>query len=250
MWTFREHQIEAFRQHQLQTFEDEMVDHLQKFAPRHWKVMGEQDGRRVIRLGIERARNYGFNNRGPVCYYIELMFMFGSYYDSDPQYPWASAVLNNSLLDQMARAEHLFASMNQYLRQVTGPDHQYLTLAMQRLTRYRSSDFVRSGLDLEDSLLENLAIIYPQKHEYLGETVLRSLIKRGYELAAKHGVATQGGIVLMVVLTLAVGHRFPEDPLHTWIGRRLQDARRPDPRDRIEELYSKSMLYLNRVLEN
>ena len=90
MWTIRQEQAEAFRQNALQKFEDEMVEHLQGFASGHWMVIGEKTGRLVIQLGLKNAGQYGFTNRGPVRFYIELMFMFGSYFDTDPQYPWAN----------------------------------------------------------------------------------------------------------------------------------------------------------------
>src|SRR5579863_8700811 len=105
MWTIRQEQIETFRRATLQQFEDRMVTHLQQFAPRHWRVMSEADGRKVIRLGIDRAAQRGFTNEGPVRFFIELMFMFGSYFDTDLQHPWATAILEDSAFpDQIARA--------------------------------------------------------------------------------------------------------------------------------------------------
>src|SRR5215510_13947025 len=114
MLTIRSEQADAFRQAALQKFEDEMVVHLKTSYAEHWKVMGEVAGRCVIQLGIERAKKHGFTNRGPVRFYIELMFMFGSYFDSDPQHPWASHVLNDpESVDQSVRADRLYAAMNE-----------------------------------------------------------------------------------------------------------------------------------------
>src|SRR5271156_5932319 len=101
MWMIRQEQTEAFRQHHLHKFEDEMVEHLKKFSAQQCKKAGEPGVRQVIRLGLENAGKYGLTNRGPVRFYIELMFMFGSYFDSDPQYPWARAALTSPAnLDQ------------------------------------------------------------------------------------------------------------------------------------------------------
>jgi hypothetical protein len=249
--TIRQEQLEALRQCHLRKFEDEMVLHLQEFSPRHWRVMGEADGRRVIRLGVQQAAKYGFTNHGPVRFHIELMFMFGSYFDTDPQCPWASQILkDHRRVDQMVLADRLFTSMNRYLMEVSGPQHEYLTQSMQRLNEARADNFVKLDVDLESGLSDGLATIYPQKHRYLGDAVVRSLIRQSFNLAKDFHFSSDKGRILMAVLSFSVGHRFPEDPLYGWIASRLNDPRRADPNDRIEELYSKSRLYLRRVLEN
>ena len=249
MLTIRQEQTEAFRQHHLQKFEDEMVMHLKKFAARHWKMMGDEDGRRVIGLGMERAKGHGFTNRGPIRFYIELMFMFGSYFDTDPQYPWAKAALQDpNSLDQMLRADRLYNRMNDYLAQVSGPEHQYLVEATQRLSEVRVEDFVSSGQGLEASILRAARAVYPQKYDYLGEQVVRTLIRHGFELAQRYGFESDKGKILMVILTFSVGHGFPKDPLNRWIVRRLDTKRWPDEYRRVDELYSKAQLYLEHIV--
>lgn len=249
MLTMRQDQVEAFRQHHLQKFEDEMVEHLKKFSPRHWKVMGEADGRRVIRLGIEQAEKYGFTNRGPVRFYIELMSMFGSYFDTDPQHPWASAVLADpENVHQDVRADRLYAAMNKYLEEVVGPERQHLREAVRPLMDARFEDIVQPGVNLEDQILKVLHSVCPARCEYAGEPVLRRLLQHGFELAHSYEFESDKGKVLMVILTFVVGHGFPKDPLNGWIVRRLNSKRWPDPNRRVDELSSKSLLYLKHIL--
>jgi hypothetical protein len=207
-----------------------MVEHLAKFAPQHCKVAGEPAVRQVIRLGIENGRKYEFTNRGPVRFYIELMFMFGSYFDTDPLYPWAGTVLSDSqAVDQTVRADRLFSAMNRYLADVSGPNHEYLIGAMRRFRELRIEDFFVRGEGLEESILTKLRSVYPQRFRYLGEPVLRSLIRYGFNLADKYAVGDDRGRVLMTSFVFAMGHGFVTDPLYGWIGRRLQDPRR-EPR--------------------
>ncbi len=251
MLTIRQDQVETFRQYHLQKFEDEMVEHLKGFAPRHWKAIGEQTGREVIQLGIQQGEKYGFTNRGPVRFYIELMFMFGSYFDTDPQLPWVAEVLNDpSPLGQMVRADRLFAAMGGYIKQVPGPapDYQHLHAAMQRLSEARIEQFVVPREDPADVILLGLRSIYPQKCEYLRESVLRSVIAHGFRIGSQYGLATDRGNVLMAMLAFFVGHGFPVDRQYDWIVARLNHPRRPDPAGRVEELYSKAMLYLKHAL--
>jgi hypothetical protein len=249
MWTIRQDQTEAFRQQHLQKFEDQMVVHLQKFAPRHWKVIGEPTGREVIRLGIEQATQYGFTNRGPVRFYIELMFMFGSYFDTDPQYPWVRAVLHEpEAMDQMVRADQLFAAMKEYVEQVPGPKHRNFLEALERLSRTKAEEVAKPGIPLEESAALELRTIYPQACHYLGEPRVKQLIDHGFGLADTYGFDGARGRLLMAALTFFMGHNFPVDPLCGWIARRLDANRQPDPVLRTEELYAKATLYMKHVL--
>lgn len=104
------------------------------------------------------------------------------------------------------------------------------------------------NLPLEDRVLHKLEQIYPQKCAYLGEPVLRSLIQHGFGLALRYDMASDKAMVLMTALAFAMGHGFPIDPLYSWIGRRLDSKRWPDPNERTEELYSKAVTYLQHIV--
>ncbi|MBK7353861.1 MAG: hypothetical protein IPJ05_10285 [Nitrosomonas sp.] len=109
MLVIRAEQMDVFKKTALLSFEDEMVEHLAKFSPPLYKVVGEEQMRKVIRLGMSQAAQYGFTYRGPVRLYLELMLLFGSYFDTDPQYPWAAEILTNQESGtQMQRAESLY----------------------------------------------------------------------------------------------------------------------------------------------
>jgi hypothetical protein len=249
MLTIRQQQVEIFRQQYLQRFEDEMLVHLKTFSPRHSKVAGDEAVRRVIRLGIKNAENYGLTNRGSVRFYIELMFMFGSYFDTDPQYPWAASILNKpSAIDQSIRADGLYYATNQYLAHVSGPNHTHLFQAMRRLQQARIEDFVVPGKSLEEGVLQGLHAIYPEKCDYVGESALKHVMRNGLDIAQTYSFTTDKGKVLMTALAFAVGHGFPKDPLCSWIGKRLEDTRRTDPAKLVDDLHSKALLYLDHIL--
>lgn len=249
MLTIRKEQLEALRQYHLQKFEDEMVEHLKKTQVEHWKVMGEADGRKVIRLGIKQAGSYGFTRRGPVRFYIDLMFTFGSFFDTDPQYPWASGALANPEgFDEAVIADRLFSVMTDYYVKVIDPERAHLRAAVQDLTKNRVEDVLQPGINLEELILKTLRSVCPIRCAYSGDAVLRRLIQRGFELAQQYELETDKGKVLMATLTLAVGHGFYKDPLNGWIVRRLENKRWPDPSKRVDDLSSKSMLYLEHIL--
>jgi hypothetical protein len=250
MLTIRQEQIDAFKPSAVRKFEDDMVDHLKKFAPKRWKSLGEPGVREVIRFGINRARKYGFSYRGPVRFYIELMFMFGGYFDTDPQHPWVTPIFKDpKMTDQMIRADRLYKEMNNYLGIVSGPEHKFLIEAMNRLSQAKLEDFLTAGTSVDRSILAKLQQIYPEKCDYLGRTVLGTILQTGFEVARDYELTQEKGVVLTVVLAFALGHGFPSDPLYRWIGTELADKSRPDPNVRIDELYSNWKIHLDSLLE-
>jgi hypothetical protein len=245
----RKEQMEALEQATLKGFEDEMVRHLRDFAPWHAGAVGEPVVREVIRLAIERAARYGLTNRGPVRFYIELMFMFGSDFDTDPLLPWAGPGLADpSVPGQMERADRLHAAMLAYLDQVAGPDQAYALEALRRVDRTRPEDYLVAGRDFEASALQALNDIYPQKCAYLGEPALRAAIRRSREPARRYSADSDLGAALFLGLAFALGHGFDHDPLLPWISRTLSEPRGTDPGRRVERLHARMKVYQGKVL--
>ncbi len=133
----RAEQLNVLAEDTLRRFEGEMLEHLRAFSPRHCSVIGDDGVREVIRLGLERAGNYRLTKRGPVRYFIELMFNLGSFFDTDLQFPWAAEALNDmSVTDEMDRAEILFDLATLYFRNTAGENNRYAVEALRRVGLY------------------------------------------------------------------------------------------------------------------
>lgn len=249
MLNIRTGQMRVFEKAAADRFEDELVNHFKQFAPKHSAVIGEAGVRQVIRLGRARANKYGFTYRGPVRFYVEMMFMFGSDFDTDPQLPWAAAILNRSAAsDQLRRADRLYDKTGVYLKKISGPNHTYSIEALRKLSRARIEDYPTSGANFEDVVVKGLQDIYPQKCRYLGELSLRGLVEIGLASANDYSVTTEKGMALFVALTFALGHSFASDPLFPWISSTLNDPHVDDANERAERLYTKVKLYLKHAL--
>jgi hypothetical protein len=234
----------------LERFEDEMVVHLHSFAPRHAEVIGDDWVRRTIRLGIERARAYEVTNPGLLRFYVELMFMFGSMFDTDPLLPWAGAVLRDPTLPgEVARMERLHEAMLWYLDTVCGPERSFAIQALRNLQQVRLDDALATDLRVERKALEMFAHAYPERCAYLGEPPLQELFRRGAEVAARYDVATNRGIAVVTGLMFAVGHGFAEDPQCPWVQATLRDRSIGDPERRAARLQKRTEIYMGRALD-
>ena len=244
----RESQIEALRASAGQQFEAEMVEHLATFAPELATVAGQPAVESAVRSGIENAKNYQFTNRGPVQLYLELMCSFGAGFDSDPQYPWARAALEDPKYpDQTRRASLLYRASMTYFDQVAGPNDIHARAALENARRAEMLEDHSSG-PVPEKILAGFKACYPQKYSYVGEPALRSLISGAIDVSNKLGIRSDRHRALIAVVLFAFGHNAWNDPLYPWIGGALNDPLVADPEDRADRLRIRLRTYAGAIL--
>jgi hypothetical protein len=245
----RNEQIEILKQVPMRVFEDEMTVHLAEFSPPLFNAIKEDQLRKVIRFGIDRARQYGITFRGPIRLYLELMLLLGSYFDNDPQYPWATEILvDESSASQIQRAENLYDKTCEYREKVGGSRDEYTLKALRGIAEFARKPLQISSSDLVSTLLDEMGNIYPQKKEFVGEHGLRMLIDKGMATAQEYGFSAVRSLALPVVLMFAFGHGCFNDPLYPWIAKTVQDKAVIDPEARARRLEKKSLTWLDHVL--
>jgi hypothetical protein len=247
MLTIRQDQLDTFRHHHLHKFEDEMVEHSREFSPQLCKVLGDEQLRLALRSAIQRADGYGFTNRGSIRLFIEMTFLYGSAFDSDPQYQTLSEVLRDSD-DQMDRAEQIYQSSLDYIEKVYGPDEVSLRNAFRELSTFAQRPLSFSFDNLAPRLVRDIFGIFPQKAAYLGDATLKVLIDEGITMAKRYGFATVRHTALMVLLMFMFGHGCDEDPLYPWISQTLRDKRIVDAPTKGQRLEKKALTWLEHVL--
>lgn len=249
MLVIRTEQMESFKKAALLSFEDQMVTHLAEFSPPLYKTVGEEQMRKVIQLGMNQAARYGFTYRGPIRLYLELMLLFGSYFDSDPQYPWATEILTNQEAgSQMQRAEWLYEKTMDYRQKVAGPEDAYTLEALKKIAIFARNPISMPADNFLPAIQREIALIYPQKAAYVGDAGLEKLIRKGMGGARRQQFVTVRGMTLVVVLMLAFGHGCGADPLYPWIARTLQNEAIIDSAARAERLEKKALTWLGHVL--
>ncbi|RLC02549.1 MAG: hypothetical protein DRH34_07185 [Deltaproteobacteria bacterium] len=251
MLTIRKEQMEVFQQVSLRNFENNMIRHLQDFSPNLSKALGEDGVRDVVRLGIKQAEQYGFTNYGPVQFYIEMMFMLGSYFDTDCQLPWAARILNDPEIEnQDERADCLFDKAMDYVEKVGGPNRRYAVKSLTRASQENFKSLCKLKGDLETDLLFRLKLNHPQKCQYAGDKALLKLIQQGRKLSQEYSISGSSGIICFTCFMFMLGHGFADDPLYPWCGDTLKDDSISASEKRVERLFSKGIAYLTKALAN
>jgi hypothetical protein len=244
----RADQMKAFELTARQRFEDEMFAHGKHFSPRLSEVIGDEQLRLAIRSAIARAEAYAFTYRGPIRLFIELMFLCGSGFDTDPQYPAVGKLLRATADDQMVRAQRIHEGHNDYLDRVSGPGAVNVHRALRGVLAFARAPLAVPADDLRAGLLREMHRIFPEKAVYVGDEGLRALIDESVAEARRYRFDGARPVALLVVLKFAFGHGCTDDPLYPWIAKTLRDEKIVSPEARAARLEKKALTWLEHVI--
>jgi hypothetical protein len=73
--------------------EDRARAHLKSCIPDSCALLSDDELRDIIRWGRRRSRHYGIEREHDFFRYLNLMFIFGLQFDTNPKYPWAKQSL-------------------------------------------------------------------------------------------------------------------------------------------------------------
>jgi hypothetical protein len=256
MLKIRKEQMTSFEKIAAQRFEDQMVEHLRNFAPKHFKVLEESDVRRVIQLGIDKARSHRFTSERSIRLYIEMMFMMGSGFDSDPLLPWAAEILSDESLQlETERIDRLNEKAWDYVDHVlkdykllekTG-DKSKLVEELRKIKEESDEPISPNAIsEFYSRGVARLKQMFPEKCEYVGELSLRRLIQRAIEQANGYGITTQKGVVIFAAMMFILGSGFDKDPQLPWASAALNNPSNIDQHKKVDQLYSSAIICLKK----
>ena len=128
----RQSQLRTFRDELLANTENELAEHCRGYAPQLCQAAGEERVLEAVRLGLKRAQGYGFIDQPQIRFYIDMMLVLGSDFDSDPQFPWAAETLEDQFSRAEVRGMVLHRDLSLYMDRVMGEQDEYLIAALDR----------------------------------------------------------------------------------------------------------------------
>ena len=251
MLKIQDAQLDIFRRKALARYVAELAEHCRKFAPDLCATLDDEQLERAVRAGIERARADGFDERGPVRFYIDLMIVFGAGFSRDPQYPWIAKILAGPG-SQLERTEALHTRVGVYLAEVDGKDNVYTLAALRELQRLVSLGLDLSPEGFHDELLALMAEVHPRKMAQTGDGALRRLIVQAEAASrTRYGFRTIRSHALWAVMGFAFGQAFDSDPFLPWIVKTVTAKRETrDPDEAARRLERRALIWLEAALNN
>jgi hypothetical protein len=249
MLTISRSQYETLGDAVLNAFKRDLIVHCKNFSPRLCEVIGDDQLTVVVNHTVEVARGYGFTKRGPIRLFAEMTLLFGSFFDTDPQYPWVSRILANpEQRTEMQLVHQLYRATLDYLNAVNGPEDSYTLQALKYLSDLSQQQLPVTQNNFTLDLLRYLHHVYPEKVQFSGDVAAAALIESGSAKAVQYGFNGLRARALLCILMFAFGHGCVKDPLYPWIARTLSDPNLPDPESRARRLERKATTWLGRVI--
>ncbi|MGD0524158.1 MAG: hypothetical protein ABSE49_03380 [Polyangiaceae bacterium] len=90
MHTIRDEQFELLERVRIEDF---LVRHVVKFFPEQCAALGPEGTVQTVRDGLADAARHGLQDSLDECAYVDVMFLFGRGFATDPRLPWARAAL-------------------------------------------------------------------------------------------------------------------------------------------------------------
>ncbi|MCD4732572.1 MAG: hypothetical protein K8R74_18375 [Bacteroidales bacterium] len=251
MLTIRKEQLQFFEDLSFQSFLDEMVDHIKDFTPKLFETIGKENIRQIIKLGITRAKKYDLTYHSTVKFYLELMFMFGCDFDSDPQYPWIKEILEEGAdWNQEERGDEIYEKVMDYYESVIGPNCEYEIKALQNVIQIPFTEFKELSTERPEKILNRIEIIYPQKCNYLGESSLKKLLDQAIFCASNHRIDNNAGRAISFALMFSLGHGCFNDLQFPWISITVNKSLHLNPGEKTQKLYSRMMTFYQKTLNS
>jgi hypothetical protein len=253
MLKIRAEQLEVFEQAAIRNFIERMSDYLQETFPKHYEIFGRDAIRNFVRYGMDQAGTNNFTSERAIRLYTTLMLMFGSRFDTDPQYAWAAEILSDaSVVDEQMRIDRLYDKGIECLNYISGQNGRHLNEALGRVRGARFDDFSTSATpqaaaaDFYRKVITQLASIYPQKHNYVGELGIRRMIQRGIQSANNYRITRERGVATFIGLMFFLGSGFDTDPQFAWAKDVLAGGAGGDENQKVAQLYERALGYLDR----
>jgi hypothetical protein len=209
MLVIRTEQIAVLREDAGRQFVAQLVAHSQRFFAAQCRHAGEQAVTATVELALQLSRAGGWRARREVALYLNLMWMLGSHFESDPRYAGllgaatAAATGFDRLLAGTRRA-------NDGLDVVQGPDNARL---LRMLVRVR--DLEPDSLPAADAVAAWLARLAPGHAEQDANAI--ALAERAAaDIGARRRLGGDAAHAVLALLALLLGSAFDRDPQFPW----------------------------------
>ncbi|MBC8954052.1 hypothetical protein [Xenorhabdus sp. PB62.4] len=207
-----EEQCNKLKNHSINTYIDELVAHCNESYPYLEMQLGKEGLRTVLTDAIEKTKNDGFDQRGPVQLYIDMLILFGAEFQTDSQYSWIKTILDNyANLGQLEKTTLLYHKINRYFNEVQGEQDEYLKTSLLKLQSINIEGLNVQWNTYESNVDALLNSLYPQKYRYIKQNNVKKLIQFGVEKSGQYDIENANESAFLTLIMFLLGHQFDQD---------------------------------------
>lgn len=250
MLAIRKEQMDVLSASMRPSLIDPLTAHLRDYFPGQCEILGDAQLRKTVSLGLENAAGHGLLSEKDVFLYLSVMFMLGSFFDTDLQLPWAGPILHGSHFpDPDTKVQALYDAAMDYLDRTVGEneeEHLKVLLRVRKLDPDHAAERVESNFT--PGMIGLFQALHPRKADLLGDDLLEKLIAAGSESALKYGITRERGRTVYLLHMFLIGSGFDKDPQFPWAEAVLNDTAVSGEDERVDRLYRAAMDHLSRSL--
>ncbi len=155
----------------------------------------------VVRLGMAQTRRCRRYTERDMYLYLTMMFMIGSYFDEDPQLPWAKSMLeSNEPLDR------LHDRTLDHLDTVAGEENEHVIRALVRARSQELDSLPRiDAPDFESETVKLLQYVYPTKFQVQGHDASLEAVQLAVMRADQYDMRAGAPLLAIHMLLLGAG---------------------------------------------
>jgi hypothetical protein len=115
----RQAQMDAMSESFNDDYIKRIMPSLKEDYPEECAALGDEDLRDLARYGMDRSESYRITTEVNVYCYIAMMLLFGRDFDTDPDYLWASDILNDCEFNgEDEKTDSLCNAASEYLNKI------------------------------------------------------------------------------------------------------------------------------------
>lgn len=115
MLRIREEQLAALGLSSAGTLAENLVEHVAECFPLHFRTLGRERTRQAIERVLARGAELGLIAEHDLCELVNLTFVLGDRFESDPRFAWATEILHDTSIVAEARMRELRRRTVEYL---------------------------------------------------------------------------------------------------------------------------------------
>ena len=253
MMIIRAEQLDVLKQVITRRFEDRTFTHVTTYFPDFLDLCDEPGIRAAIHHAWQRASTYDIVTERGVWKFVDVAFMLGKGFDTDPRVPWAAEALRSRRNEQV-RMQEVFKGALAFIDGTKkdfpawGGDERRLLATLHQLEAESGDELAEGDLpEFKSRLVALFQAGLPARSDFIGPETLGVVVDRGLRDAHDQGLTTKRGGAIYTALTLLLGSDVATDPLYPWVSDALYPTLAAS--ERTDRLFAVSVARMRKWLQ-
>ncbi|WP_323852449.1 hypothetical protein [Xenorhabdus szentirmaii] len=207
-----EDQWNKLKKHAFNAYIDELVLHCNESYPYLEIKLGKEGLIKSLEDAVEKAKNDGFDQRGAVQLYIDMLILFGEEFQTDPQYSWIKETLDNHAhLGQLEKTTLLYHEVTRYLNEVHGEQDENLKASILKFQNINIGHLNVQWNTYKSNVDVLLNSLFPKKYQHIKQDNIKKVIQFGIEKSSQYGIGDANHAAFLTLIMFLLGHKFDQD---------------------------------------